>query len=215
MRRLHDTNIVFVHIPKNAGQAVTSCFDETHLSTDHSLHTRQDNEYMKPPFLRFCVIRNPVSRFISAYKYHCHMQNINTDLVQARALILNERLGDDINKFVSFVVKEGIDLQKDLWFKRQVGWLRTARPQIILRFESLKTDIEIIHRLVPQHFTGLKPVNSSAGRPKSCRTVTVLNNKSLEFIKSFYEKDFFYLSYGIQAESLQQSKPQSSEYSCR
>jgi hypothetical protein len=192
---MHDTNLVFIHIPKNAGQAVTSSFGVKHLSTDHSIASAEDKQYMSPPFIRFCVVRDPVSRFISAYKYHCHMQHINTERVAVRSLIRHSGLDEDVNKFTRHVIASGINLQNDLWFRRQVFWLRATKPHIILRHENLEDDLEIISRLIPQHFVGLRSVNASKGRPRSDMATADLNAESQNFVKTFYEKDFFYLSY--------------------
>ena len=73
----------------------------------------------------------------------------NTEPIQVRALICSENLDRDINQFARRVVEEGINLQKDFWFRCQVYWLRKLKPQIILRYESLETDLEIISGLVP------------------------------------------------------------------
>lgn len=195
MRRIHDSNLVFVHIPKNAGQAITNCFGCSHESSDHSLNSDLDKTFMSPPFVRFAVVRNPVERFKSAYKYHCHMSSVNTDKIFSRDLIVREKLDRNINHFVQAIIDEELDLQDDLWFRRQVFWLRSSKPQIILRFENLKTDLDIVKACAPKYFTGLKPKNVSKGREKSDQADTELNPESLSFIENFYAPDFFYLSY--------------------
>lgn len=195
MRRIHDTNLVFVHIPKNAGQAVTNCFGCEHRSSDHSLSKSEDLLFMRPPFIRFAVIRDPVQRFVSAYKYQCHMQRTNFEKVPVRQLIADEKLGEDINTFVECIQDKGFDLQSDMWFRRQIHWLRRAKPQITLRLENLESDLEIVRQIVPEHFRGLQSVNASEGRPRSDKANVKMSERSLKFVSTFYEKDFFYLSY--------------------
>jgi hypothetical protein len=150
---------------------------------------------MQPGFIRFAVVRNPVGRFTSAYKYHCHMSDVNTDKVFLRSLILNEKLGENINNFVQGVIDSGFDLQNDMWFRRQVYWLRASKPQVILRLENLEADLNIVKSYAPRHFKGLMPKNVSKGREKSDLANIKLNTKSLDFIHKFYERDFFYLAY--------------------
>lgn len=196
MRRIHDSRLVFVHIPKTAGQAVVKCFGLEHLSSDHSLNSANDQEYMTSDFIRFAVVRDPLQRFISAYKYQCHMKHVNTDKVPLRAMINDKKLDQDINSFVEVILHTGFDLQHDMWFRRQMVWLRSARPQVLLRFEHLAADIEILKSLVPEHFLGLNVVNAAKGRARSEKANIELDQRSLEFVRRFYERDFFFLSYG-------------------
>jgi len=187
--------LVFVHIPKNAGQAVTGSFGCPHQSTDHSLNSAEDRTFMGGQYVRFAVVRNPVNRFFSAYKYQCHMKKINTDKVPLRKMIIEKGLDRNINEFVDRIIENRFDLQSDMWFRRQVFWLRSSSPQILLRFENLKEDINIVRALAPQYFKGLEAINTSRGRDKSDNSDFILNRNSLSYIENFYERDFFYLSY--------------------
>lgn len=51
VRHIPNTNLVFVHIPKTAGQAVMDFFGLSHKSSDHSV---REKEYSGGEFVRFC-----------------------------------------------------------------------------------------------------------------------------------------------------------------
>ena len=197
MRRIHQTNVVFIHIPKTAGQAVTNAFGEEHRSSDHTIKCLEDKQYKGKEFIRFLVIRDPIARFISAYKYQCHMQYKNYEKVKIRASITKYGLDKDINEFIDFIQKSKIKLRSILWFKPQMSFINIGKPQIILRHENLENDLQIIRRIIPEHYQGLSPVNVSKGREKSDRANCLLNQKSLKFIHKEYKNDFFFLGYKI------------------
>ena len=73
MRQIHDTNLVFIHIPKTAGMAVVSAFGLEHRSTDHMMSREEDRAFLGSEYVRFLVFRDPLARFVSAYKYFLSM----------------------------------------------------------------------------------------------------------------------------------------------
>lgn len=143
MRHIPNTNLVFVHIPKTAGQAVKDFFG---LSLKPSAHGISEKEYLNDGFIRFCCVRHPVERFVSAYKYHLHMLSTNPDK-PIRKMIADNGLRVCINEFVRYVIGAGIDINRDLHFRRQIWWIANARPQIIMRHESLASDLNIIKNI--------------------------------------------------------------------
>ena len=195
MRRFHQSNIVFIHIPKTAGMAVTNCFGLEHLSTDHLVNSDKDKTYLNDDFIRFCVVRNPFTRFISGYKYQCYRQHKNTDKIRTRKIIRDNKLDSDINEFIDFLIDSEFDIRRELWFRPQIRFIRATKPHILLRQENLESEIQIIRRLIPEYYVGLSRVNSSSDRPEQSSITSRLSPKSIEFIKSTYINDFRFLGY--------------------
>lgn len=73
MRLFDDSNLVFIHIPKTGGQSVVSSFGMEHLSSDHTINSETDTPLLTAAYIRFCVVRDPLKRFMSAYRYSVYM----------------------------------------------------------------------------------------------------------------------------------------------
>lgn len=189
------TNVAFIHIPKTAGQSVRDAFGiDLNGRSSHSLDTAEDKALIRGHYIRFCVVRNPLTRFVSAYTYNVHHTEAKPTGV--RKVILENGLNKDINDFVAFFYGNKKHRFSDFdHFKRQVFYCRTAKPQIILRQENLAKDIQIIARLVPEHFVGLGQRNSAKDRQDDPDLVTELTPKSQEMLLDYYDPDFLAFGY--------------------
>ncbi len=66
----HEKKLIFIHIPKNAGTSIIKAMGVENLCMDKTIEQYKEhygdywNEYKK-----FTVVREPIDRFISAYKF--------------------------------------------------------------------------------------------------------------------------------------------------
>ena len=66
----HEKKLIFIHIPKNAGTSIIKALGVENLCMDKTIEQYKEhygdywNEYKK-----FTVVREPIDRFISAYKF--------------------------------------------------------------------------------------------------------------------------------------------------
>jgi len=66
----HEKKLIFIHIPKNAGTSIIKAMGVENLYMDKTIEEYKEhyqdywNEYKK-----FTVVRDPIDRFISAYKF--------------------------------------------------------------------------------------------------------------------------------------------------
>ena len=189
-----DTNIVFIHIPKTAGQSVRDAFG---MKLDgrgaHSIASERDIEYIAGDYIRFCVVRDPVARFQSAYAYNVALYDRNPTGI--REYMRANGLNEDINAFVRHFMDKGSELVTSSdHFRQQMYYLRRTHPHIILRQERLDDHIEIIRALAPKQWKGLKTRNAASERGAEPF------NKELEpecesFVRKTYAPDFKFLGY--------------------
>lgn len=204
MLRIPNTNVVFIHIPKTAGQAVRDAFGiKLSGRSSHSMQTEEDKKWMTGNFIRFCVVRHPMTRFISAYTYNVH--HAESKPTGIRKVIIENELNRDINRFVEyFYGDERPQIAEFDHFKRQTYFCRVGKPQIILRQENLSRDIQIIARLIPDHFLGLMKRNVASDRNDDQTVITELSDASVELVRRYYRQDFVSLGYSdTQSDSAQ------------
>lgn len=166
----HKRKLIFVHIPKNAGTSIHSLFNTNPKDylpdqkwTEYKNHFR---EYWEN-YTRFSIVREPISRFISIYKY-CKMQNIiNFSNI--------ENFIDNIGE-VKTPIK---NLQS--WF---VCENETIMLDNIIKYENLNQEIKSI---------GLDMIPHK-NKSYLNEEITLTKNATLK-IKEFYQKDFEIFNY--------------------
>lgn len=185
MRRIHDTRLVFLHIPKTAGMAVLNAFGMDHKPSDHSYDLPEDINFINGDYLRFCVLRDPITRFISAYRYSIKMLNHSAGNAIRNAIIENY-LKNDINKFIHFYKNQPEILLNNMHFRPQWFYIKICKPVIMLRHENLQEEIRLVAEMAPQYFKKLEPVNVS--KP-SKEIYTQLHQKNFNLLREWYSTD--------------------------
>jgi hypothetical protein len=100
----------------------------------------------------------------------------------------------DINAFVRACQTSDFPLHADLHFRPQMWWVRRARPQILLRLETIETDIRIIDRLLGRQTQDFPRVNEMKDAAFSDVKVE-LDDNALAYCRNLYREDFGFLGY--------------------
>ena len=195
--------LIFLHIPKCAGQSIESAFGIRH---DHSHHKRNDLPEDWRDYLRFTFVRHPISRFLSACNYNLRValrtekqlrRTSEADLSRTkryRLHLLNTRpsISDMVND-----LHQG-RLRKMTTFEPQALWLRAGQPQFIGRVERFEQDLRHLFQLIDPEARGR---GAAAPTPHTNRSPSRLNaselsNRELRRIRSYYRHDFRMTGYG-------------------
>jgi hypothetical protein len=199
----NNTNILFIHIPKNAGTSI-----EFYLSKKHNILLNEKSLYMfteqnitdfdnkislqhqtlstyikyKDDFninfnniFIFCVVRNPYTRLISDLFFY--------------NLITNESTQNEVyNVIISYFTNNNLDNHNIPQYK----FITDDNNQIyknvnIFKFENLKED------MIKNNFTDFD-TNENIGKYNK-EPFLFLNNDSIQAINKHYEKDFIYFNY--------------------
>jgi hypothetical protein len=155
---LRNEKIIFIHIPKNAGQSIEAFFGRKWTPSAearsknpemwperfqrHTPWTRYERVYKTHTYRAFAIIRNPWSRIVSSYTYEQKMAQKGIGLEKPNRKLLTA--GGSFEDYVR-------NADRDSFFVRpQAFWLRNAAGQIatidLLRFENLAEEFQRLAR---------------------------------------------------------------------
>ena len=188
------TNVVFVHVPKTAGQAVRHAFGmELASGGTHRAVGPEAERFVNGDYVRFCVVRDPVERFVSSYRYAVQM--FERQPSPSKRFLREKGLDRDINALIDHARDTGLNLTGlGTHFRRQVSFVRPARPQIVLRHENLERDLVIVRALAPDAWKGLTRRNASDDRPGGPANFE-LTERSRRFVRDLYKPDAVQFGY--------------------
>ena len=191
---LPERKLIFLHIPKCAGQSVQKALGVKHHHRHHKCNDLPDDWQS---FLRFTFVRHPVSRFLSACNYnrrvalqtkHQLQKLPSSQLSPTKRYRLH--LAENRPSLTSMVddLHRG-RLRRLMTYKPQSLWLQAGQPQFIGRVESFDQDFQALIRFIDPNrtFPSRPPhTNRSAG----FYTESELSADDLRQIKRYYANDF-------------------------
>jgi hypothetical protein len=162
----HQRKLIFVHIPKNAGTSIHSLFNtnpKDYLPDQRwSEYKNHFNEYWEN-YTTFSIVRNPISRFISFYKYWK----------------MNENLDYDINQFIKNIDKIKTPI------KNQQSWFICENDKImvdvIIKYENLYEELKKIK------IDNIPHLNISKIKDESFLNIS---KTSIDILHNLYKEDF-------------------------
>lgn len=200
---LNKEKIIFIHIPKTAGQAVTKFLLDnidkkfTLKSKDYGLINNKRNKVPGPKHLHHCnlieyeslnlvkniesyfkftIFRNPYTRFVSAFYYNKFKHNCQT-----------------YKDFVKFYEGNSFPETEDLFrhFIPQTWYVNYNLKSLEAYFFQERMDEFEKYFFVTYNFSRkLQIIN-----PRIEVNIDKLDNYTIDFIKKYYKKDFELLGY--------------------
>ncbi|WP_413442326.1 sulfotransferase family protein [Synechococcus sp. MIT S1220] len=197
-----ERKLIFLHIPKCAGQSVEKALGFKHQHRHHKRNDLPENWF---EYLRFTFVRHPLSRFLSACNYNLRvalntrheLQKLPYDQLSPtkryRLHLAETRppltaMVDDLHRG---------RLRKMITFKPQSLWLLAGQPQFIGRVEAFDHDFQFLLRLAGlsiKGFAGTAPphINRSTQR----LTAEQLSSADRKRIQRYYRLDYKLTGYG-------------------
>jgi hypothetical protein len=158
--------LIFVHIPKNAGTSIHSLFDTNprdYLPDQRWIKYKNHFSEYWEDYTTFSIVRNPISRFISFYKYWK----------------MNENLDYDINYFIQNIDKIKTPI------KNQQSWFicenNKVMVDVIIKYENLYKDLKKIK------INNIPHLNISKIEDESFLN---LSKTSIDILQEMYREDF-------------------------
>lgn len=145
----NDNKIIFIHIPKAAGNAlIKTLFNQSATGHDPLLRYKKNDLVKYTNFYKFSVVRNPWDRLVSAY-FYLKQGGIGFFDKEFADKFLNEC--DDFSEFVLKLESDPHFLEKILsWvhFCPQVSFLQDETGRIavdrIVKLENISSDISLL-----------------------------------------------------------------------
>jgi hypothetical protein len=179
---LHNSKLIFIHIPKTAGTTIYELAKEKGFNWRYTSSSCRCSKWHMPPTRKhnlnipmFCVVRNPYTRIISQYKY----KNNKTSI-------------DGLNKYI----KSRIRALKANKYIEDCHWI----PQYeyakhcdhVLAFENLESEFNSLMNKYDIDIRLTKHSNKSKERNLNISDITPSNIKK---INEIYDIDFNKLGY--------------------
>src|SRR5699024_2403391 len=201
--QLEDENkIIFVHIPKTAGNAITkSLYNKPAAGHDKLIKYKESNEEKYRSYFKFCIVRNPWDRMVSAYHYLKEGGKGGNDADFANTYL------SSINDFKEFVYK----LQNKKFKNKVLNWIHFV-PQYAFvcdekdnievdfygKYEQLEQDFNLLKKSV-----GMTEANMIMDNKSSHNAYwDYYNMEMVEIVRDIYKKDIDIFDYEFPYEKL-------------
>lgn len=199
-------NIIFIHIPKNAGTSISLSLGLENSCHSTALEIRNELGYKDfQGFFKFAVIRNPLSRFISLYNYARMDESYYHSSVNPKQAKYGKHQDYDILKDASLeqcalLLINGKLRHDKHWnqWKPQTTWICDEQENILIdfliRFENLSSDFKTLRSKLDIS-NNLFDVNKSEVKKEDKVHVS---STVKEIISDYYASDFKLLKYSLE-----------------
>ncbi len=199
---------LFIHIPKNAGTSINETlggvrnfkfktkewglgghrhpFFNEEIGTHWPISRYVNNGYNIESLFKFCFVRNPVDRFVSAFYYLRDYEHKKPGANENTYKYLSEYDGD-INTFIEEWYSHPVNPIGRPHFKKQTFFIKIdnqIKVDFIGLFDNLEKDFNFILDRIGYPKVELKKTNRT---PKINRTK--LTSKSIRKIEELYAED--------------------------
>lgn len=187
-------NILFVHIPKNAGTSVCEYIQCGH--GHKNVDVLMKNKIKYPTAISCCIVRNPWDRIWSLYNYfkmkdsywHSNTKKAPNKLTEQH--IITQTQCKNFTDFVKLVTTKKIDC---IHTKSQVSWIKYDGKIIVDKIIFFEDDLntQFNNILNSQNFK-LNCINSSN---KPCTYKEQYTDETKKMIYNFYIEDITEFNY--------------------
>ena len=186
----HEKKLIFIHIPKNAGSSIINEMGRENVLIDKTVEEYKEiyNKYWHN-YIKFTVIRDPIDRFISAYKFARMHKNVyfSPEDKHHHHEICNSM---DINEYVEFLFSNNSEI--DRWTKPQSVILSNKEGNFeidyFVKYENLYEDLKKIG------INNLNKINDSTIENNNLISLTKKSKILLSHMYYYDYKNFHYLN---------------------
>jgi|TARA_Y100000289_G_scaffold43409_1_gene43176 hypothetical protein len=184
----HEKRLIFIHIPKNAGTSIIKAMGVENIYMDKTIEEYKEhyNEYWDK-YKKFTVVRDPIDRFISAYKFARMKESGWFSATGEEGLEKHTHYelcnSMDINEYSSYIYKNPKEFNR--WIIPQTFLISNENKEIeidyYVRYENLLEDLKKIG------IDSIEKLNSSKIEDDK---VIQLTRKSKNMLHEIYDVDY-------------------------
>ena len=189
----HKRKLIFIHVPKNAGTSIIKAMWPEEVVFDKTIEEYKEyyGEYWDK-YKKFTVVRDPIDRFISAYKY-ARMKESGWFSVTGEEGLKKHHHYDlcnemDINEYATYIYENPYKL--DRWICPQTFIIQNENKEIeidyFVRFENLQEDLSKI---------GIKNIEKLNSSKIEDDSVIHLTKESKIKLYDYYDIDYYNFNY--------------------
>ena len=194
----HKKKLIFIHIPKTAGTSVYKSLDIKDISYNNKfLGHKSIEDYKKQyqnyweNYLKFTIVRDPIDRFISAYKF-ARMDESFWHSIESDKLPKHDHYeicnSLDINQYTLYLYNNpknhSLHTLPQIWFIQNIN--KKIEVNYIAKYENLISDLKKINIFINEklNVSYVDDIN-----------VIKLSNNSKKMLREMYRIDynFFYM----------------------
>jgi len=189
----HDKKLIFIHIPKNAGTSIIKAMGVKNLYMDKTIEEYKEHyqEYWNK-YTKFTVVRDPVDRFISAYKFARMKESGWFSVTGEEGLEKHDHYdicnSMNINGYVNYLYEDCKRLNR--WVVPQ-SWIISNKNKNIeidcfVRYENLINDLQKIG------LYDIEKLNSSKTENENCIKLSISSKEKLHHMYCIDYENFNY-----------------------
>lgn len=184
----HDKKLIFIHIPKNAGTSIIEALGIENIFIDKTLDEYKNHYKLYwNTYTKFAVVRDPIDRFISSYKFARMNESgwFSSTGQEGLEKHVHHKLCNelDINEYVQYLYQNKEEW--NIWNLPQTFFIQNESGDIeldfLLRYENLEKEI------CKLGINKLKKLNSSTIQEKNLISLT---NYSKNLLYKVYDIDY-------------------------
>lgn len=189
----HEKKLIFIHIPKNAGTSIIKAMGVENFYMDKTIEQYKEHyqDYWND-YIKFTSIRDPIDRFISAYKFARMDQSGWFSATGEEGLEKHHHYdlcnSMNINEYTSYIYKNPKEF--DRWIIPQTFIISNENKEIeidyYVRYENLLEDLKKIG------IENIEKLNTSRIEDDK---VIQLTRKSKNMLYEIYDIDYQNFSY--------------------